>query len=301
MLIKTILAAAVLLTFAPAFGTEYVGKRNVGSTSISYDITTDGTIGSLSSSNLSSFRFSITDGTLSDTFSKATGGYFETIGQGLIASTSGLAFDFDTNSSSVFGSDSSQRSAYSDMNGIEVVRLLGSNTVEGQSGPLQLAVAGNVLKPITYYGNRTVGLVKVSFNITTDGTTGTLKAPNFASYDIALSNGQVSDSFSSSENAYYETAGQGIIATYDGLFYDFNDEQSTAVFGSNSEQVSAYSLQPNLEIARLLQQNTVIGAAGNVQIATVASVPEPSNWAMIITGFGLIGALNRRHKRDSLA
>lgn len=39
----------------------------------------------------------------------------------------------------------------------------------------------------------------------------------------------------------------------------------------------------------------------NVTIGTAAAVPEPANWAMLIAGFGLVGAAARRRRQTAVA
>jgi len=48
---------------------------------------------------------------------------------------------------------------------------------------------------------------------------------------------------------------------------------------------------------------TLLGAAGGGNIIGLAAgaVPEPASWAMLITGFGLVGAMRRRQRRPARA
>jgi hypothetical protein len=55
-------------------------------------------------------------------------------------------------------------------------------------------------------------------------------------------------------------------------------------------------------------QNTALGAAagsGNMadlyKSGALGAVPEPSSWAMLIAGFGLIGAVTRRRSAKAVA
>lgn len=41
-------------------------------------------------------------------------------------------------------------------------------------------------------------------------------------------------------------------------------------------------------------------SAGNGQVLRIAAVPEPGTWAMMIAGFGLVGAAMRRRQRFTL-
>ncbi len=48
-------------------------------------------------------------------------------------------------------------------------------------------------------------------------------------------------------------------------------------------------------------ENTTLATLGDVVVPTAGGVPEPASWAMLIAGFGMIGAVSRRRRIPTVA
>jgi hypothetical protein len=82
-------------------------------------------------------------------------------------------------------------------------------------------------------------------------------------------------------------------------------KQFSFLVSSNSGPLTVSSLAYNLfngsrvyfasDLVNLKTGNT--GNVGAVLRPNVAAVPEPASWAMMITGFGAVGAMMRRHRK----
>jgi hypothetical protein len=159
---------------------------------------------------------------------------------------------------------------------------------------------------ITYtvnVGNSTLGAVG---SITTDGTIGTIGTANIVNWNFALADNGVNFTLNGPANSQRLVQGATLTATASGLFFDFSGTGlalfqnpsigsgqnficfvGNGVCGGAGNRISITTSTFGDGIAqRGLQQ---IGFAGGV-------VPEPSSWAMLIAGFGLVGAVARRRK-----
>lgn len=82
---------------------------------------------------------------------------------------------------------------------------------------------------------------------------------------------------------------------YDHLFYDFTATGSSSVIDFAGLDVGDYGAVLDNVTIGLPPQNA---ALVTVRAASLEAVPEPMSWAMMIVGFGLIGAA-RRYRRTS--
>lgn len=95
-------AATSLLTLFPAIAhaqRTYTSTRLVGSGSVDFSLTTDGTIGVLNASNLVDWRLVLTNGPNTNTFLGPLSGntsYVGIVGTAFSATASDLLFDFDS-------------------------------------------------------------------------------------------------------------------------------------------------------------------------------------------------------------
>ena len=181
---------------------------------------------------------------------------------------------------------------------------------------LALTVAGGLLastaaSAITYSGSfsasnflRGSGSLKGDYTITTDGTLGTLSAGNYTGYTLSLNYNNVIRN--SSGNAVYAGYGTGGSATASALSFDFGTFQNGIVFFDGNDALcfvaAGLSCVGEPTPASLLYSapigaNGYLPRSGGVEvIATSGAVPEPASWAMLIAGFGLVGAAARRKK-----
>ena len=179
------------------------------------------------------------------------------------------------------------------------------------------AIAAPSAQAATYIGNRAVGDGSVNFSITTDGTVGVLGSANILSYIIELTN--LDGTFTLTEsNSARSIAGGSLSATANDLLFDFGGATGTyALFqaptigsgdtfyclqvsgcfdptGTPGEAVEATNDFSFPYVAR--QGVQVIGS-----VATPGAVPEPATWAMMLLGFGAVGAALRQAKRQKLS
>ncbi len=76
-----------------------------------------------------------------------------------------------------------------------------------------------------------------------------------------------------------------------------NDLSST--FTRYSEEFLARSNRVRIRFQPVDSRSTVFAVLDNVSI-NVAAVPEPASWAMLLSGFGLVGFLQRRRARTAV-
>lgn len=162
---------------------------------------------------------------------------------------------------------------------------------------------------LTYYGNRTVGDVKVSFHVTTDGHLGVLSRSDLVSFTLSA----VSSTYSASLSDFATTTsvyGSALTATESKLLFDFDHigYNYLLLSGTNSVGQSLfYCLQSNgcstllgpssdyIQYQNgLISKSDIMNSFGSQIIAT--SAPEPTTWYLLTLGFGIIGSTLRRRK-----
>jgi hypothetical protein len=87
------------------------------------------------------------------------------------------------------------------------------------------------------------------------------------------------------------TATQALIQFEDRFGTIFSD---TITLGNGSNWVSAEAIKGQLIRNVTVSLNGDVGDIRQFRIGGVAEVPEPATWAMLIAGFGLVGAMARR-------
>jgi hypothetical protein len=164
---------------------------------------------------------------------------------------------------------------------------------------------------ITYSGSVTGTNVitnaanSASYTITTDGTLGTLSAPNFLGYTLSINGVN-----SSGTGVYSGFGGNGAAsATATALSFDFSlvvGGITALVFFDNNSYLCFLGAgtgcvgEPTPAVSFGNFSDSSFGSydprSGVQVIATSGAVPEPASWAMLIAGFGLTGAAMRRRK-----
>lgn len=195
-------------------------------------------------------------------------------------------------------------------------------------GAAALAVAGAASQAnasITYDVNQTIGAGSVTGTITTDGAIGVLSASDFTAWNLLLTGaggatfvltngssgvevGNISDPFNPNAGTPDLTAdAQNIYFNFDGLDGGYLGFQTLPLYGGQNYWCNA-SLGNNFDCAtgktvvpvNAFDPSTQTAlASGNQIIASVAggAVPEPAGWAMMLLGFGGLGALIRGRRR----
>ena len=164
---------------------------------------------------------------------------------------------------------------------------------------------------IIYTVNNFVGAVgHLTGTVETDGTIGVLSAANFIHWNFNVLGNGASDTLTDGNSGVF-SGGGSTTATATGIFFDFSNPAPSfllfqKVFSSGNNYVCAASTvfpsTPCLQGASLVPENFANASAqystptGNVLVATVAGVPEPAAWALMIAGFGLVGAAARRRQ-----
>lgn len=150
------------------------------------------------------------------------------------------------------------------------------------------------------------GLFRGRLTITTDGTLGVLGAANITAFRLRLS-GLREDAAIYGYNPVIEPdernplvlQGTSLVATRTSLLFDF--DSGGGVFGVLSGPyyvLWAADCVGCLYAEEFLELDPEFGLSvypTGVQMLG-SSVPEPANWAMLIAGFGLVGAARRRRR-----
>jgi hypothetical protein len=191
---------------------------------------------------------------------------------------------------------------------------------------LVLAGMATAASAITYSGVRIVGVGPlgssahvINLNITTDGTLGVLTAANFVNWTVAVDGIDPRDDFTYTPgNSVINLRGIALTATPTALKYNFDEVTDTyfqfAEFPLGASGVRHYwctqtnaactglGIAPDGEAAYWVNGFAATveeSRSGLVTLATAnttGGVPEPAAWALLIGGFGLVGAVARRQR-----
>ena len=153
-------------------------------------------------------------------------------------------------------------------------------------------------------GNSTLGATGF---IETDGTIGTIGSGNIIDWEFNLADNGTSFTLSGASNSGKLVSGNTLSATATSLFFDFSGSglaafQNPAIgSGINFICFTGNGICGGGSNRISITTNTFgdgIPQSGLVQIGTAAggAVPEPASWAMLIAGFGLVGAVARRRR-----
>lgn len=163
--------------------------------------------------------------------------------------------------------------------------------------------------------NQGIGPATATGAITTDGTIGALAQSNITNFAITVTDTSGSFTLNPADSNLYNGAvfGSNLTATSSGLFFDYGSGAgaflAAAIVGGSGVEVYCVATGPVSCTGVLNNESIVVNTnfyqgppqSGVVQIAA-AAVPEPSAWALAITGFmGLGGLLRGRRKQDAIA
>lgn len=142
--------------------------------------------------------------------------------------------------------------------------------------------------------------------IETDGTIGTLGSANIVDWEFNLKDNGTDFTLNGPTNSQLLLDGNDLSATAGGLFFNFSGS-GFALFqnpitgsGINFICFTAVDYCAGTPLGVHITTDTygdAIPLVGLQQIGTAAitgGVPEPASWAMLIAGFGLVGAVSRR-------
>jgi hypothetical protein len=166
---------------------------------------------------------------------------------------------------------------------------------------------------ITYYvdqGGLGINDATVVGTVETDGTIGTLAASNFLSWNLLLSDG-VGDTFTLTPgNSSVTITGTATTATSSLLQFNYDTPNDGALgYFEIVDATAGWGWQLSGPVGNavggVLQPNPDLGTIGllsfDPQPLTIGAVPEPSGFALFLTGFGVIGALRyaKRYRQRS--
>jgi len=164
----------------------------------------------------------------------------------------------------------------------------------------------------TYVSSHDVGTGSVQLSITTDDTLGVLDEDNILDWTISMTNlGTTFTLFgpASGDNSRIQIEGNAFKATATNLTFDFNATNALVLFQSTGLGRELYCLQGRACFdsnggAEFV--SPVAGFTGSARLAKsgeqfVASVPEPQSWALMLLGFGGLGAMLRSRRNGALA
>ena len=100
-----------------------------------------------------------------------------------------------------------------------------------------------------------------------------------------------------------------VLTSLDGGLALFNDLRTGISYGSFTLDASTNGTFVNLalngsaltSILDAQASNGLFNLGGTIELGSVIAVPEPASWAMLIAGFGLVGAIARRRQAHQVA
>lgn len=171
-----------------------------------------------------------------------------------------------------------------------------------------LALVGSSVSAATivYNVDQAIGLGTVTGTVETDGTLGTLGQGNVSGFSLTVSALGASVLLNQG-NSVIVTQGSNLIATATDLSFDYSGASGLLLFqfGNFGTGMKYFC---NASVADTCFQGAsaipesfnsasaqVEARSGRQVIASVAgTVPEPASWALMISGFGLVGVSMRR-------
>jgi hypothetical protein len=165
-----------------------------------------------------------------------------------------------------------------------------------------------------YSVNDIVGTGTLTGSITTDINQGVINSGDVVSWNLTMTNGAYTSTLNTS-NSNFTTFGGLFLAQADGLYFNFSTSAlGYAYFIGTGNNVGLACLvtttncgldSPGTNYDFTLQPDYSTSSNGLtdsfyrdqvVEIAQIASVPEPSTWAMMILGFAGVGFMASRRK-----
>lgn len=161
--------------------------------------------------------------------------------------------------------------------------------------------------PITYNVNQTIGLGSVVGSIQTNGAIGDLSQSDILGFMLTVTGPGASVQLSEIDSIVREE-GSNLSASATDLFFDFSGASGFLLFQKDqfgtgmkyycNSSVNNDCFQGASAISESFNSMSaqVEGRVGMQVIASVGMVPEPRTWAMMLLGFGMIGA-GMRYRR----
>jgi len=169
---------------------------------------------------------------------------------------------------------------------------------------------------ITYVVDHSYGSGSVMGTITTDGATGPLADSDFVSWDLTISDGTNSAILNTGDSVEANSVDNNIYATTTDLLFNFGPPSTTFYFYDNTStssicwsssgasgcNISVPSADSTPGASIVIGNNAdgdqiIAPLSGEAYVIGVASVPEPAAWALMLVGFGGLGAALRSKRR----
>jgi hypothetical protein len=175
-------------------------------------------------------------------------------------------------------------------------------------------ISSPLASPLTYNVSDGADGVTVTGSITTDGNLGILTQSDIIDFSLTLTDGSTSVTLLPPPpwNAQVQLIGSFLSATPTALQFDFGALNPSDFLTSHLEfkdpatnQFVAYfhagfGDPSSFQITANNVNNHIDYREGVQTIATIASVPEPSTWAMMILGFAGVGAMTYRRRKSAM-
>lgn len=186
---------------------------------------------------------------------------------------------------------------------MKILSLVKTMTVPAALLSVALAMPA---KATVYVVNLSGGGGTATGTISTDGTIGALSVANITGWSLDLTSGANDAAIKSSGASRVRMFGSGLTATSAGLFFDFSATNyaifelwpsvGTLNFLCFTGGVNCGGATNQISIGASNEVSTVAktGVQQIAAVASVASVPEPASWALMIGGLGLVGMSMRR-------
>jgi hypothetical protein len=154
----------------------------------------------------------------------------------------------------------------------------------------------------------------VSGTITTDGTIGAIQSSNIVSYNLELTDNlrpAFDFDLTPADSGIWFDTGNGLSASATALSFNFSDADAVFIIqgippighGFSSgfnyfcfQATSGPCIQGETIVPDYFAQDGV-SATGLVGTVPLSGVPEPATWAMMLLGFGSLGAVMRSRRR----
>ena len=162
-----------------------------------------------------------------------------------------------------------------------------------------------------YVGSHTIADATVGVSLTTDGTIGVLSKPNITAWSFTLTNPGGTVTLDNSNSNFTYLSGTSFQATATDIVFDYTvaGHMQWDRFGLGFSDAICFDSPgaPFTCISNPPAETVVVHGvlsngprSGRFVLGTAANVPEPATWALMIGGFGLVGAATRRRMRTSI-
>jgi hypothetical protein len=171
--------------------------------------------------------------------------------------------------------------------------------------------AGASQATITYHVDQTFGGGSVVGTIQTDGATGILAASDVTGWNLKLNGIGATDTLTDADSVVF-VAGSDVTATASDLFFNYSGGDNgvflfqRGLFSGTHYYCNATQdgdcFQGKSVVPQSIFDSTAVHVpAADNQIIGVAGVPEPASWAMMLLGFGGLGAAMRARRQSRAA